>query len=207
MLTEKRCPKCDTVKPVSSFYKTPQRPDGLSSYCRQCQVAATKSRYSPHPRWRAPEGRKWCPTCETIKPLDQFGNNRTSFDKKQSVCKPCSVAAVTRSRHKDPTSHRRSSAAWARDNPERIFEQRLRKYGITPADYEVLNVRAGGLCEICEGLNDNGQRLAVDHCHDEGHVRGLLCSKCNTGIGQFDHDESKLYAAIKYLQATKRPPK
>lgn len=117
-MTEKFCPRCQITKPEASFYVSKKRPDGLSSYCRQCQVTDSKSRYSAHPRWRAPDGQKWCPRCESIKPLEEFGANKSSHDGKQTSCKPCAVAAVTASRHKDPTSHRRSSKNWREKNPE-----------------------------------------------------------------------------------------
>jgi hypothetical protein len=42
----------------------------------------------------------------------------------------------------------------------------------------------------------------VDHCHDRGHVRGLLCHNCNVGIGNFQHDTAVLESAIQYLNQT-----
>ena len=130
-LTEKRCPKCDQVKEASQFYVSKKRPDGLSSYCRQCQVHDAKARYNPHPRYRPPEGQKWCPKCESLKALDEFGANRSAHDGKQQYCKPCAVAIVTASRHKNPESHRRSSKNWREANPERHADNHARwRYGI-----------------------------------------------------------------------------
>lgn len=73
-------------------------------------------------------------------------------------------------------------------------------YGLTPEQYETMLAEQGGVCKICKGL-DNGRwkLLAVDHCHSTGKVRGLLCAKCNKGLGQFNDDAALLKAAITYL--------
>jgi hypothetical protein len=59
---------------------------------------------------------------------------------------------------------------------------------------------ANGCCQVCgvaeEELN---KRLAVDHCHTTGKVRGLLCGKCNTALGQLDDDLDKISALYSYL--------
>lgn len=61
----------------------------------------------------------------------------------------------------------------------------LSEYGITYAQFLELNEKQDGLCAICHGgpNGPGGTRLQVDHCHETGNVRGLLCSKCNTAIG------------------------
>jgi hypothetical protein len=74
----------------------------------------------------------------------------------------------------------------------------LRSYGITWDDYKDLLVRQGGVCGICKKLF--ASRLCVDHCHARRTVRGLLCIKCNAGLGCFDDDPERLRAAIAYLE-------
>lgn len=71
------------------------------------------------------------------------------------------------------------------------------KYGITLREYVLLLEKQNGVCAICgnEGLN----RLAVDHCHKTGVVRGLLCAQCNHGLGNFKDDPKLLISAIDYL--------
>lgn len=74
-----------------------------------------------------------------------------------------------------------------------------RKFGITPAHYDLMMSKQGGVCAICHGLNKNDTRLAVDHCHRTNQVRGLLCTSCNQLIGAAGDEITILEAAIKYL--------
>lgn len=80
-------------------------------------------------------------------------------------------------------------------------ERRYRRdYGITPLQYEEMVAEQSGLCLICGGPpNGRGKRLHVDHCHDTGAVRGLLCGNCNTALGLFGDDPDRLLAAAAYL--------
>lgn len=78
----------------------------------------------------------------------------------------------------------------------------LRAYGLTLDDYTAMLTAQGGRCAICGAASSDAtkRRLAVDHCHGTGRVRGLLCGKCNIGIGQFNHDPDLLTKAIEYLR-------
>lgn len=82
-----------------------------------------------------------------------------------------------------------------------------KKYGITPAIYQQMHAAQGGVCAICKKVETRRHRttrkpldLVVDHCHQTGAVRGLLCSNCNGGLGSFDDDLARLRAAIAYLE-------
>lgn len=90
-----------------------------------------------------------------------------------------------------------------------------RHYGISKVRYLEMVESQNGLCAICGNEETATKRgstekrsLAVDHCHKGGHVRGLLCSKCNTGLGSFRDNPSLLSAAIAYLakHALPAPP-
>lgn len=199
---EKRCPKCGETKTPAQFYVSKNRPDGLSSYCRRCQVGDSKSRYSAHPRWQAPKGMKWCPGCKDTLPLDFFGKNRSNPDGLQQYCKPCAVAKVTASRYKNPASHRRSSKVWREANPGRRADNHAKwKYGMAHGTYASMLEAQKGLCAICGTDKPGGlsTRFHIDHCHDTGAVRGLLCTNCNTGIGQLKHSIPFLEKAKRYL--------
>jgi hypothetical protein len=72
----------------------------------------------------------------------------------------------------------------------------LRKYGLTTQEYDALVKAQDGCCAICFTRTT---RLVVDHNHETGLVRGLLCSPCNTGLGHFKDSVERLKEAINYL--------
>ena len=74
------------------------------------------------------------------------------------------------------------------------------KYGITLEEYNARLLKQDNKCAICGGINRSGKRLAVDHCHVTGRVRGLLCSNCNNGLGLFQDNSEFLNKAAAYLK-------
>lgn len=99
--------------------------------------------------------------------------------------------------------------AWKDANPDKVRKYNTvsrrksgvdmkRRYGITPEDYESMLYRQGGCCAIC----GKEKPLQIDHCHDTGTVRGLLCFDCNTGIGKLNDDPDLLERAAAYLKLT-----
>jgi Recombination endonuclease VII len=70
-----------------------------------------------------------------------------------------------------------------------------RTYGITLDDYRMMVSQQEGRCRICTEYKP----LVVDHCHDTGKVRGLLCSQCNRAMGLFGDDPIRLQSAVQYL--------
>jgi hypothetical protein len=75
---------------------------------------------------------------------------------------------------------------------------RFKKYGITKEDFEEMY---DGHCHIC--TLPIGWDCHIDHCHETGKVRGLLCNTCNKGLGLFKDSIANLYAAIMYLKENK----
>lgn len=96
------------------------------------------------------------------------------------------------------------SRDWYKTEKGRAYrrKERLARYGLTEETYQALLVAQEHKCAICEvELVDNDRGCHVDHRHDTGRVRGLLCGKCNVGIGMFDEDEDLLFSAMNYLAA------
>lgn len=73
-----------------------------------------------------------------------------------------------------------------------------RRYGITLADKERMHVEQSGRCGICQ--RDDIWRLVVDHCHETGKVRGLLCDRCNQAIGALGDCAESVERALRYLR-------
>lgn len=75
-------------------------------------------------------------------------------------------------------------------------------YGIELEEVDAMEREQGGVCAICRQTCNVRRSLAVDHDHQTGKVRGLLCQKCNRGLGLFNDDPGRLAAAIDYLKRT-----
>ena len=83
-------------------------------------------------------------------------------------------------------------------------KNRLRRnFRITLDQYDEMFAAQNGVCAICGNINPDGNRLAVDHDHKTGKVRGLLCAGCNIGLGNLKEDVTTLSNAIVYLEKHK----
>jgi len=124
---------------------------------------------------------KRCADCKQWKPNEQFPRNRNSKDGRHSYCKECNNA---RSRESRQRLH----------GGARHYHLKHR-YGIGAVEVDALIESQGNRCPICGREAPNH----VDHDHETGLVRGILCFNCNGGLGQFGDDIDRLSAAIAYL--------
>lgn len=143
---------------------------------------------------------KVCSNCGRNKNYTAFAYSGTTKDGHEDYCKVCkkTVLKIQKARATKATQLAHQSARWHAQRPY------LRDYGITLEDYKRLLEAQGGVCAICkrpETKQINGKviPLAVDHDHVTKLVRGLLCARCNTGIGQFEDNVDFLLAAADYL--------
>jgi hypothetical protein len=90
---------------------------------------------------------------------------------------------------------RRTRKEWTRNYDLKRF------YNITIEQFEEMKSSQNGKCAICKTTEPKGRHnvFAVDHCHKTGKVRGLLCNKCNVGLGSFRDDIESLNCAVEYL--------
>jgi hypothetical protein len=82
------------------------------------------------------------------------------------------------------------------------MKARLRKYKITGRDFALMYMRQGGKCHFCK-ISFAERLAAIDHCHETGRVRGLLCYKCNGRLGHVEawfNENPNLSALLDYLQ-------
>lgn len=129
---------------------------------------------------------KRCARCEIVKSVESFYRNGRTSDGRQSWCKDCQ-----KSKRSSLDKWNRGYSAW---------KAQLRKsFDMTPEDYFEMLESQNGVCWICE-KEDGDRRLAVDHDHETGEIRGLLCRNCNVGLGHFKDSASLLARAILYLE-------
>jgi hypothetical protein len=133
------------------------------------------------------DGKKFCRKCKRALPgTDEFFRPRGDGDGLRSRCRECEAAA------------NKNRNWWS----GRIFKL----FGITADDYRQILDLQGGVCAICKRDCDSGRRLAIDHDHDTGQVRGLLCTKCNMAIGALRESAEALRRAADYLEWHKSNP-
>lgn len=141
-----------------------------------------------------PKGFARCRKCG-LKPINDFYPDKSRRGTQtSSECKVC-------------FSKRRISLKSNKDTVEKRYRRNnLARFGLTVELYDKMFKNQNGLCKICEKPETDihhktglVQRLTIDHDHDTGKVRGLLCATCNKGIGLLKHDKKILGNAIKYL--------
>jgi hypothetical protein len=125
--------------------------------------------------------RKRCADCKTYKPVAEFPRNKNSKDGFHCYCKACNNARTAESRQR-------------LHGGSRHYHLKQR-YGIGADEFDRLVRLQGGVCAIC-GRTDPEH---VDHSHETGAVRGILCFNCNGGLGQFRDSIDALLAAAAYL--------
>lgn len=131
---------------------------------------------------------KTCKTCGITKGLDQFHKSPKGVDGVRAHCKVCRSA-----KHRedyDPERQRRAMTKF--------------RYGISVDEVDRMRAQQNHCCAICGIHEDDSSgrgKLHIDHCHETGKVRGLLCSNCNTALGKFQDSEDVLLNAIQYLRS------
>jgi hypothetical protein len=186
----KHCIKCKTEQPFDYFVNDKNRPDGKFPYCKTC-TSRNPSKFVEQ-YFNKQNGVWKCSDCKETKDLKTgFYKNKASETGFTYQCKEC---------------HGGRRNKWKNDNKEKrvAWERRsnLKQYGITTLDYERILFEQDESCAIC-GRKDFGSRRVkyffVDHDHQTGRVRGLLCSKCNQAIGLFGDSVENLQKAMNYL--------
>lgn len=180
----------------------------MEKICRSCN--ARKEVTDENFRTRVlPNGSAWinttCRECERKSNQEYHKNNR---DKIRTRKKP--VMAKWRKENAEHLANAGKARyqKYKEENPGFYLKDNLRstmkKYGLTEEDYYILFEKQNGQCAICgsegspTGVDKN--RLVVDHDHDSGMVRSLLCSKCNTGLGMFLDRSENIEKAAAYLR-------
>lgn len=167
---------------------------------------------------------KFCNKCGVLKPLTDF-YYRKDTGKYRPTCKRCKNTLDAEQKkkrreynksqwQKNKDKRTKQYREWYdkryydTDQVERRRSHNYKKYGLSSEEYMEMYKKNEGKCYICnqpEIIKRKGKvkRLAIDHCHSTGKVRGLLCQNCNRGLGLLKDNIEVLENAIKYLKESK----
>jgi ribosomal protein L19E len=154
---------------------------------------------------------KHCKKCSRTLGLSQFGNDKTSPDGLTRACKACRNTYQRRLNKETGAGKRRNDNSkeyrkryYADEGRKRRYEDKRlqREFGISIETYEQMYDAQKGRCGICDKpeTSSRAKKLAVDHCHETGKVRGLLCQRCNRALGLFKDNYRYLEEAVSYLR-------
>lgn len=167
------CNKCGIVKSVDEFHFKAKSSTTRTGTCKQCKKRLPKNTQEE----LSEIGMRFCSKCKKVKPLDKFEYLR----------------------RKGSESVKRSTCVECYDDTVRWKNYLKRMYGITPEQYQDILDAQGGVCAICGGI----RRMCLDHDHETGAVRGILCENCNYMIGNAYDSQDTLLAGARYLAAWK----
>jgi hypothetical protein len=182
----KVCGRCRRGLSLASFARDRNRRDGLQPHCRECVAQYSAAHYrrqreaegkSVREKTDVPAGHKLCRACGEIKPHADWHRNSSASDGLSTRCRTCRAVQGRRGHLK-------------------------RQYGITEAERDAIISSQGGVCCICLAAS----AVHVDHCHETGRVRGVLCFSCNAALGQFKDRPEAIRRAAAYVEGNAWKP-
>lgn len=141
---------------------------------------------------------KQCNTCKETKEISAFRFNNRAKGILKPQCNPCENLRMRDDRQKNGEARRTYDRnRYSRRSLEEATQNKQRLYGLAPLD-AFRAIEAPG-CEIC-GEGNGTRLLVVDHCHESGNNRGILCDRCNLAIGNMRDDPERLRRAAEYVE-------
>lgn len=174
----KICKKCEKELPVEKFYKSQSYKDGYNRYCKDCYTETRwgrshtgRTREDPRAKFKATEFTDGTKLCLTCDKIKPIDSFGKCNGNLISQCKDCRREYVIK-----------------------------KKFGISQKEYNKLLKEQNNVCVLCGRSEELDRNFAIDHCHNSGKIRGLLCFKCNTGLGSFGDSIELLLKAVEYLK-------
>ena len=153
---------------------------------------------------------KRCTICRKLLPISEFGKNKLGKEGLQAYCRPCNNLQHRQYRKDHPEKEREVYLRRRQKNLEKFLYNKKEfaikwRYGITMDEYNKMIEKSENRCAICNKEFTKDNHVHIDHDHsknkgDNGFIRGLLCGKCNIGLGQFYDDPENLIKAAAYLR-------
>lgn len=205
-MESKRCNVCQDEKPLADFYRHAKSPDGRGYTCKKCSVARARQWAKEHPdRHRENVQRRSQSDEFKAKRRARYAEKRADRAAARSnwyTRNRDEINAKRRERYSADPEYRAKNLAnrrqWSHENRGAHARWwREYAYGLTREQYDAMVIAQLGRCAICDQQSD----LVVDHIDtDDGPVvRGLLCDRCNHGLGHFRDSPERLIAAVSYL--------
>lgn len=172
------------------------------------RVVDISQRIAPEQPRLLPCDTKICSRCGQEKPVLAFNVRVESHDGRQPLCRLCEKERRKGYRAKNRAERLEKERQWRAANPElmRLYKRRehlKRRYGISMEDYDLLFRSQEGRCAICGKQRPqwpHQDHLKVDHDHNTGAVRGLLCQPCNVAIAVLGDCAQGVRKALDYLE-------
>jgi hypothetical protein len=167
----------------------------------RCECCRAKKPYSDYAHLDEPHNRYqgFCRECEERK--KRLDRRKQHFGDGPRTCGVCGQTKPLPQFHWDGIKKDFTTECIACCTMQRVL---AREHGITIEQYNWMLEAQGGMCAICGGAPKENRKLAVDHDHKTGRIRGLLCHKCNTSLGGFQDSPDILRSAIRYLKRTSK---
>jgi hypothetical protein len=137
---------------------------------------------------------KKCTKCGVEKPLSEFSKHKSGKNGIRAQCKLCINFVRSGTCIKKPKR--------TEEETKNLYKSRAfkRKYGISKEDFYILKFKQNNKCAICQNELENDKKSHMDHCHNSGKLRGVLCTTCNVGLGMFKDSLLLLKSAVKYIK-------
>ncbi len=188
---KKICSKCGVPKPLNEFSRKKASKDGRETRCKVCCSIYNRKRYAKNPAKTKARSAK------------HYKDNPKKVN-----------ADSAKWGKKNPEKRKISRKKWVKKNPEKAKtiakRTRLKKYGLSIDDFENMVDEQSNRCVICGEYevirnykNGKIKELSIDHDHETGQVRELLCHRCNTMLGMAGDDFEILQKGSEYLKKWK----
>ncbi len=193
-MSGKVCNTCCKNKSLADFYKDKSYRDGMQSSCIKCVRAYQKAKKhgAIYPRFEECKTHKRCISCKEIKENSLFYADKAGRNGRHGMCVICKDISTMKWRWDNKEYYNQSMRDYrAAQDPMRRRDIDLKCwFGLPYGWYESTLTEQGNVCAICLKPNTSKKRcLAVDHHHDTGKVRGIVCNGCNRALAVFDNPE------------------
>jgi len=167
----KTCTKCGESKRPIDFYRK-------EAHCRVCRNKESLAYHHAHPDRARAKVKEW----DNANPGIRAARSKEWY-----------------------RTHPEAKKKWRTDNPDSAKRQdrasKLKSaYGLTIADFDRMLASQGGVCAVCSGPPNGRGAYHVDHDHDTGKIRGLLCHSCNIALGLVRDSQDHLAKLMAYLR-------